>query len=189
MAKLLTCVRKSWSANLLHFLQDHLRQPLAYPLGFKRQSRREEAFKEGRGIQRGKKHSRRKRQSRRNEAFWEGNFQIFFTIWYFYIFLAIPGSWGFHRYPWFQNQYINMARADQDKKEKSDELCFIIYSPQGHLWWPLARISFLECIIESNGVTHRLTDRLLKIKELHTDGRTDYWKSRSCRQTIVVRAL
>ena len=40
----------------------------------------------------------------------------FFEILRFYIFLVIPGSWGVHRYPWFQNQSINMARADSDKQ-------------------------------------------------------------------------
>ena len=69
-----------------------------------------------RGIQGGKRHSRRE------------IFQIFFwffKIWKFHIFVFIPGSWGVHRYPWFQNWSINMARAEADKKV--DILCALLY--------------------------------------------------------------
>ena len=47
-------------------------------------------------------------------------------------------------------------------------------SLQGGLRRPLARSSLLKCIIDNNGVTHRQTDRLLKITELRTDKLTDY---------------
>ena len=59
-----------------------------------------------------------------------------------------------------------------------------IYSFQGSLWRPLARpLGFRYSgrkIFGSDkqiydGVTHRQTDRLLKITELHTDKWTDYW--------------
>ena len=64
------------------------------------------------------------------EAFKVGNFSFFFLLVFetlkFYIFLVIPGSWGVHRYPWFQNQSINIARADPDKKRDKYELRFII---------------------------------------------------------------
>ena len=46
------------------------------------------------------------------------NFKFFFEIWKFYIFVVIPGSMGVHRYPWFQNRTINMARAEVDKHTK-----------------------------------------------------------------------
>ena len=38
----------------------------------------------------------------------------FFEIWKFYIFVFIPGSWGVHRYSWFQNMFIDMARVEVD---------------------------------------------------------------------------
>ena len=50
------------------------------------------------------------------EAFKEGKIFIsIFEIWKFYISIAIYESLGVHRYPWFQNPSINMARADPDK--------------------------------------------------------------------------
>ena len=61
-----------------------------------------------------------KRHSRREKAFKEGNFPNFFHFLKFlkYTFEVIPGSWGVHRCPWFQNRSINMARADPDKKSQ-----------------------------------------------------------------------
>ena len=68
-----------------------------------------------------------KRHSRREEAFKEGNFsKKKFNFSKFYIFLVIPGSWGVHRYPWFQNRFINMARSEADTQTDTHELRFII---------------------------------------------------------------
>ena len=58
-----------------------------------------------------KRHSRGKRHSRR-EIFQK----FFFQFSKFYIFLVIPRSWGVHRYPWFENRSINMAREEADKQ-------------------------------------------------------------------------
>ena len=70
-----------------------------------------------------------KRHSRREEAFKEGNFsKMFFSIFRNFkilYFLVIPGSWGVHRYPWFQNRSINMAKADPDKKSQMN--CALLY--------------------------------------------------------------
>ena len=50
------------------------------------------------------------------EAFKEENFSKFFFQFFkilkSYTFLGIPRSWGVHRYPWFQNWFINMARTE-----------------------------------------------------------------------------
>ena len=46
---------------------------------------------------------------------WEIFQKILFSIFEilkFYIFLVPPRSWGVHRYPWFENWSINMARAE-----------------------------------------------------------------------------
>ena len=48
-----------------------------------------------------------------------------FGIIKFYIFLVIPRSWGVHRYPWFQNQSINVARAEVHNME--DIRCALLY--------------------------------------------------------------
>ena len=82
----------------------------------------EEAFKEGRGIQGGKSHSRMEK------AFMEGKAILGENIWlgqtkhsgreFFktflngksYIFLIISGPWGGQKYPMFQNWSTNMTR-------------------------------------------------------------------------------
>ena len=82
----------------------------------KRHSRGEEAFKGGRGIQGGK--------------FFKTFFFQFFEILKSYIFVVIPGSRGVHRYPWFQNRLMNMARGEADTHTRTHththELRFII---------------------------------------------------------------
>ena len=50
-----------------------------------------------------------KRHSRREEASKE---EIFSKVFLIYIFLVIPWSWGVHRYPWFENRSVNMAREE-----------------------------------------------------------------------------
>ena len=49
----------------------------------------------------------------------------FFEILKFHIFLVILGSWGVHRYPWFQNRSINMARAEAHIHTRKHTMRFI----------------------------------------------------------------
>ena len=55
-----------------------------------------------------------KRHFRRDEASKEEIVSKVFL--YFIFFLVIPWSWGVHRYPWFENRSINMARAEADEQ-------------------------------------------------------------------------
>ena len=82
------------------------------PFGF------EEAFKGGRGIQGGK--------------FFKKIFFQLFKILRFYNFVFIPGSWGVHRYPWFQNWSINMARGRRTTRQ-TDILCALSYRCASHV--------------------------------------------------------
>ena len=71
-----------------------------------------------RGIQEGKKHSRR-------EIF--GLFSIPWNFKFSY-YIVIPVSWRVHRYPWFQNQSINMARAEADRHKYRQTWIVIDYT-------------------------------------------------------------
>ena len=82
--------------------------------------RRKKAFKEGISILGGKYLVLTMRHSER---------VVFSRILSFCIFLVIPGSWGVHRYPWFQNRSINMARADPDKHSRMN--CALLYRLEG----------------------------------------------------------
>ena len=72
-----------------------------------------------RSIQGGKRHSRREIFQKKKIFF------QFFEILNFYIFLVIPRSWGVHRYPWFQNRSINMARTEVHRHTHMN--CALLY--------------------------------------------------------------